>query len=111
MVHEYTVGGTTTLFTAGRWTPSFVAGIDGYRLANVPNDLAPVSSATDTALHAAGTTQYAAGYLPYAIVDGWQQLKTDFAYWRIDAAGEKFAKTAADHGWLRWVDKRFPQSL
>jgi iron complex outermembrane receptor protein len=51
--HEYTVGGTTTLFTSGHWTPSFVAGLDGYRLANVPDDLAPVSSATDTALHAA----------------------------------------------------------
>jgi len=52
-VREYTVGGTATLFTPGQWTPSFVAGIDGYRLANVPNDLAPLSSATDTALHAA----------------------------------------------------------
>jgi iron complex outermembrane recepter protein len=52
-VHEYTVGGTATLFTSGHWTPSFVAGLDGYRLANVPNDLAPASSATDTALHAA----------------------------------------------------------
>lgn len=52
-VTEYTIGGTATLFMPGRWTPSFVAGIDGYRLANVPDDLAPVSSATDTALHAA----------------------------------------------------------
>ena len=52
-IHQYTVGGTATVFTSGRWTPSFVAGVDGYRLANVPNDLAPLSSATDTALHAA----------------------------------------------------------
>jgi iron complex outermembrane receptor protein len=52
-VQEYTVGGTATVFTAGHWTPSFVAGVDGYRLANVPDDLAPLSSATDTALHAA----------------------------------------------------------
>ena len=53
-IHEYTVGGTATVFTSGRWTPSFVAGMDGYRLANVPNDLVPISSATDTALHTAG---------------------------------------------------------
>ena len=26
------------------------------------------------------------GYLPYAIVDGWQQLAKDFAYWRVETA-------------------------
>ena len=36
----------------------------------------------DTALRARGVTQYRSGYLPYAIVDGWQQLAKDFAYWR-----------------------------
>ena len=50
-VREYTVGGTTTFLTGGRWTPSVTAGIDGYRLANVPNDLAPVPSSLDSALH------------------------------------------------------------
>jgi outer membrane cobalamin receptor len=52
-IHEYTLGGSATLLTSGRWTPSFIAGVDGYRLANVPNDLVPISSAIDTALHAA----------------------------------------------------------
>jgi iron complex outermembrane recepter protein len=50
-IHQYTIGGTATVFTSGRWTPNFVAGLDGYRLANVPNDLAMISSAIDTALH------------------------------------------------------------
>ena len=36
------------------------------------------------ALRAAGTDEYRAGYLPYAIIDGWQQLVMDFAYWRAD---------------------------
>ena len=37
----------------------------------------------ETALHAAGTDSYHAGYLPYSIVDGWQQLTKDLAYWRV----------------------------
>jgi hypothetical protein len=36
----------------------------------------------DTQLRAGGFTQYKAGYLPYSIVDGFQQLRKDFAYWR-----------------------------
>lgn len=35
----------------------------------------------DTLLRAGGKTQYQAGYLPYSIVDGFQQLRKDFAYW------------------------------
>ena len=45
-------------------------------------------------------TQYSAGYLPYSIIDGWQQLVRDFAFWRIDVAGEKFAKTDEDRAWF-----------
>lgn len=54
----------------------------------------------DTALRAAGVTQYKAGYLPYSIVDGWQQLRIDLALWRIDAAGEKIAKTDEARAWF-----------
>ncbi len=54
----------------------------------------------DTALRAVGATQYKGGYLPYSIVDGWQQLRTDLAFWRIDVAGEKFAKTDAARAWF-----------
>ena len=40
----------------------------------------------DKALAKVGTDSYRAGYLPYSIVDGWQQLVRDFAYWRIETA-------------------------
>ena len=40
--------------------------------------------AYDTALRPAGTDQYRQGYLPYEILDGWEQLREDFAYWRVD---------------------------
>lgn len=40
--------------------------------------------AYDSALRRAGTDQYRQGFLPYEILDGWQQLREDFAYWRAD---------------------------
>jgi hypothetical protein len=54
----------------------------------------------DTTLRANGTNEYKAGFLPYAIVDGWQQLQKDFGYWRADVAGEKFAVSKADRDWF-----------
>jgi hypothetical protein len=54
----------------------------------------------DTALRAAGTNEYRAGYLPYAIIDGWQQLVMDLAYWRADVAGAKYAKTPPERTWF-----------
>ncbi len=62
--------------------------------------LPPTRSDYDTALRAVGATQYKAGYLPYSIVDGWQQLRTDLALWRVDAAGEKAAKSDDDRAWF-----------
>jgi hypothetical protein len=56
--------------------------------------------AFDTALRARGADQYQAGYLPYAIVDGWQQLVKDFAYWRADQAGARSAADSADRAWF-----------
>jgi len=56
--------------------------------------------AYDTALRARGTTQYQAGYLPYAIVEGWQQLVKDFAYWRAASVGARTALTADDRAWF-----------
>jgi hypothetical protein len=54
----------------------------------------------DTALRAAGTNEYRAGYLPYAMIDGWQQLVMDFAYWRADVAGAKHAMKPAERTWF-----------
>jgi hypothetical protein len=49
----------------------------------------------DTVLRAAGADQYKAGFLPYNIMDGYQQLVKDFALLRADRVGEKVAKTKA----------------
>lgn len=46
--------------------------------------LPPSGAAYDRALRAAHTDEYAQGYLPYSILDGWEQLRDDFAYWRVD---------------------------
>jgi iron complex outermembrane receptor protein len=52
-VSEYTLGATATTSPNDSWTHSFVAGIDGYRLANVQTNTSPVPSAADLALRAA----------------------------------------------------------
>ncbi len=71
-----------------------VAGI--FPLESVP----PTREAYDTALRARGFTQYKAGYLPLAIVDGWQQLVKDFAYWRAASVGARTAASAGDRAWF-----------
>src|SRR5471032_1041847 len=49
----------------------------------------------DTALRAVNSDEYKAGFLPYAIMDGWQQLVKDFALLRRDRAAQKYAKKFA----------------
>jgi hypothetical protein len=56
--------------------------------------------AYDTALRGKGSTQYKTGYLPYSIVDGWQQLVKDFGYWRAASVGARTATSAADRAWF-----------
>lgn len=56
--------------------------------------------AYDAALSRAGSSQYRAGYLPYAIIDGWQQLAMDLAYWRADFAGARWAKAPDERSWF-----------
>lgn len=70
---EYDPGHYVDLRDDGR-----IAGV--VRLAALP----ATREAYDTALRAAKTDQYKQGYLPYAILEGWQQLREDFAYWRVD---------------------------
>ncbi|MGC8485361.1 MAG: S1/P1 Nuclease [Candidatus Baltobacteraceae bacterium] len=57
--------------------------------------LPPSMAAYETALLAAHTTPYRVGYLPYSIADGWEQLRTDFALWRVDRYEAQHATTAA----------------
>ena len=63
--------------------------------------LPPTREAYDTTLRTRNLTQYRVGYLPYAMVDGWQQLVKDFAYWRAASVG---ARTAADPNERAWFD-------
>jgi len=52
-VREYTLGGTVSLMASDRWTHSFTAGVDGYRLHNVATDQTPIPTEADSALRAA----------------------------------------------------------
>ena len=69
--------------------------LGGPVLANLPLTRAEY----ETQLRAAGADTWKAGYLPYSIVEGWQQLAKDFAYWRVDTAA---ARTAADPTRKAW---------
>lgn len=55
----------------------------------------------EAALRVAGQDPADAGYLPYAIVDGWQQLAKDFAYWRALKAAEPRERNRERRAWLR----------
>ena len=75
-------------------------GDDGRVLGGPALDRLPTTrEAYDTALRAVGADSWKAGWLPYSIVDGWQQLAKDFAYWRIDRAA---AGNVADAGHRAW---------
>jgi hypothetical protein len=63
----------------------------------------------DSLLRANGSDEYRAGYLPYAIVDGWQQLQKDFAYWRVDVVGERSAPET-EREWFA-KDRRLNEAL
>jgi len=55
----------------------------------------------ETALRAAGTDSWQAGYLYYSIVDGWQQLVKDFAYWRALLAAERHDGNPQHDAWFK----------
>lgn len=81
---------------------------DDLKIARGPSLLAlPANRESyDTALRAAGSNQYRAGYLPYALIDAWQQVVIDFAHWRADVAGARYAKTPAERTWFlqdQWI--------
>ena len=54
----------------------------------------------DTALRAANVDSWKAGWLPYSIVDGAQQLTKDFAYWRVDTAAVARANDPIRRTWF-----------
>ncbi len=55
----------------------------------------------DAALIAAGTSVDDAGYLPYAIMDAWQQVVRDFAYIRVLNAAEARETDPGKRAWYR----------
>jgi len=63
-------------------------------------DLAPTRAEYETQLRAAGVDSWKAGYLQYAMIDGYQQLVRDFGYWRVTAYAEKHAR-GAKKAWYR----------
>ncbi|MDZ4394902.1 hypothetical protein [Cypionkella sp.] len=63
--------------------------------------LPELKSEYDAALLAAGIDVNDAGYLPYAIMDGYQQLVRDFAYWRVLNAAEAREMDPAKQAWYR----------
>ena len=54
--------------------------------------LPPTRADYEKALAAVGHDSWNAGYLPYSIIDGYQQLVKDFTYWRILQAISKTEK-------------------
>jgi hypothetical protein len=66
--------------------------------------------AYDTKLRANGSDEYRAGYLPYALIDGWQQIAKDFAIWRVDEAGATRATAPADRAWFA-TDRALRETL
>jgi len=79
---------------------------DGTVLGGPRLDALPATRADyETALRAAGTDSWKAGYLPYSIVDRWQQLAHDFAYWRILKAAEGNRAWVKHRAWFA-ADRR-----
>ncbi|MDZ4374731.1 MAG: S1/P1 Nuclease [Phenylobacterium sp.] len=63
--------------------------------------LAATRADYETSLRAAGLDQWKAGYLPYAILDRYQQLVADLAYWRVLDAAERNRTWRANRSWFR----------
>ena len=74
------------------------------------NALPPTREAYDTALRAVGSDNWKAGYLPYSIIDGFQQLAKDFAYWRVDTAAAASVRDPAHRSWFR-ADRKEREAL
>jgi hypothetical protein len=79
---------------------------DGMVLGGVSLDAMPANKdAYTVALHAGGSSLQKTGFLYYNILDGYQQLAKDFAYWRIDKIGEARGADAKERAWYA-ADRR-----
>jgi hypothetical protein len=74
---------------------------DGTVLGGPRVDALPITREDyDTALRAVGSDNWKAGYLPYSIIDRWQQLAHDFAYWRVLSAAQANRRWANHRAWF-----------
>lgn len=62
--------------------------------------LPPARAEYEAALRVAGVDAWQAGYLYYSVIDGWQQLAKDFAYWRALTAAERQATDPDKRAWF-----------
>lgn len=58
----------------------------------------------------AGLNSWKTGYLPYSVIDRWQQLTKDFGYWRVLAAAETNPKWRKNRKWFA-ADRRRREAL
>ena len=65
--------------------------VDGVSLHALPESM----KAYALALEPRHATPWSVGYLPYSILDGFEQLREDFALWRVYNYGAQHASTAA----------------
>jgi len=74
---------------------------DGKLLGGPPMlPLAATRADYETQLRAAGLDQWKTGYLPYSILDRYQHLTSDFAYWRVLKAAEANPKWKKNRAWF-----------
>ena len=74
---------------------------DGKLLGGPPMlPLAATRAEFEAGLRAAGLDQWKTGYLPYSIIDRYQQLTSDFAYWRVLKAAEANPAWKAHKAWF-----------
>ncbi len=64
-------------------------------------DLPRLKSDYDSALTQAGLSVNDTGWLPYAMMDAWQNLERDFAYWRVLNAAEARETNMERRAWYR----------
>jgi hypothetical protein len=60
------------------------------------DNLPPSFAAYDAALRAIGQDPFKEGYVPYTILDGWEQIRKDFAYYRAETYAAAHATSPAD---------------
>lgn len=71
-------------------------------LGNLPPTREAFDTAQRTATNPAGQDQYTAGYLPYTILDGFQQVRKDFGIWRALSVGLQTATSASDRAYFQY---------